>query len=233
MAPEGVMAQEQAYLDALRGAARFRVDGDRLVMQDATGTETLTFVAAGESSSAQATPTTIVVAATTPTRVPPTPVPPTATPTAEAPTETPAALEPPADSKRYVHAASGVSLWVPESWTIVEPGPRGGPTILQSYPEDKYVGGEAREPGDSKCDLTIHPPDVSMTELMTQIKSDPTSTIVSEQEMVLASGRTGTRLEVDSMGRSVSLISEVNGRAVVLTCFGELGVFDEIAVTLG
>jgi hypothetical protein len=35
------------------------------------------------------------------------------------------------------------------------------------------------------------------------------------------------------MGRSLSLITEVNGRAVVLTCFGELAPFDEIAVTLG
>ena len=35
------------------------------------------------------------------------------------------------------------------------------------------------------------------------------------------------------MGRSLSLVTEVNERAVVLTCFGELAPFDEIAVTLG
>jgi hypothetical protein len=35
------------------------------------------------------------------------------------------------------------------------------------------------------------------------------------------------------VGCSLSLVTEVNERAVVLTCFGELAPFDEIAVTLG
>jgi hypothetical protein len=68
---------------------------------------------------------------------------------------------------------------------------------------------------------------------MQQLKSDPTVTIVSEQEITLQSGKPGTRLEVDSMGRSLSLITEVDERVVVLTCFGELEPFDEIAVTIG
>ena len=50
--------------------------------------------------------------------------------------------------------------------------------------------------------------------------------------MVLYSGKPGTRLEVDSMGRSLSLVTEVNQRVVVLTCFGDLAPFDQIAVTL-
>ena len=37
-------------------------------------------------------------------------------------------------------------------------------------------------------------------ELAEQIKSDPTITIVSEQDIVLQSGQPGTRLEVESMG---------------------------------
>ena len=141
--------------------------------------------------------------------------------------------ESPAGFRRYVDGPSGVSLWVPESWTIVEPGPHGGPTILQSYPQDKYVGGEARQPGDTKCDLTVHPPEVSVADVLERIKSDPHATIVSEREIVLHSGRSGTRREVESMGRSLSLYTEVNERAVVLTCFGEFAPFDQIAVTLG
>jgi hypothetical protein len=35
------------------------------------------------------------------------------------------------------------------------------------------------------------------------------------------------------MGRSLSLVTEINERVVVLICFGELAPFDEIAVTLG
>jgi hypothetical protein len=125
----------------------------------------------------------------------------------------------------------GVSVFVPESWvvTAVVLGQR---EILQSYPEGKYVGGLAREPGDTKCDLTIHLPDIGVADVLQRPKSDPIINIVSEQEIVPQSGRSGTRIEVESMGRSISLITEVNERVAVLTCFGELTPFDEIAVTL-
>ena len=162
----------------------------------------------------------------------PMPEPPTTTPTDVPPTATPTP-EPPAGFRRYVNGASDVSLWVPESWTIIEPGPHGGSPILQSYPQDKYIGGEARQPGDTKCDLSIHPPGTSVADVTQQIGSSPSTTIVSEREIVLHSGRSGMRFEVESMGRSLSLVTEVNERAVVLTCFGELAPFDEIAVTLG
>ena len=127
---------------------------------------------------------------------------------------------------------TGVSVYIPESWAATGVVP-GQSVILQSYPEDKYVGGEAFEPGDTKCDLTIRPPDIDVASYLEQLKSDPTVTIVSEQEIVLQSGQPGTRVEVESMGRSLSLITEINERVVVLACFGELGPFDEIAVTLG
>jgi hypothetical protein len=68
-------------------------------------------------------------------------------------------------------------------------------------------------------------------------RSDPPVTVISEQEIVLRSGRPGTRFTVESMGRSLSLVTSLrattgNERAVVLTCFGELEPFDEIAATL-
>ena len=157
----------------------------------------------------------------------PAPEPPTATAVAAA-TPTP---EPPAGFRRYVNGPSDVSLWVPESWTIIGPGLH--TPILQSYPQDKYVGGGPRQPGDTKCDLTIHPPEISLAEVIQQIRSDPSTTIVSEQEIALQSGKSGIRMEIESLGRSLSLCTEVNKRAVVLSCFGELGAFDEIAVTLG
>ena len=165
-------------------------------------------------------------------RIVPAPEPPTATPTDVPPTAAPTP-EPLTGFRRYVNGPSGVSLWVPESWTVVEPGPHGGSPILQSYPQDKYVGGEPRQPGDTKCDLTIHPPGTSVADVVQRLRSSPRVTIVSEQEIALQSGRSGMRFEVESMGRSLSLITEINERAVVLTCFGELEPFDEIAVTLG
>lgn len=105
-------------------------------------------------------------------------------------------------------------------------------SYLQSYPEDKYIGGEPFEPGDTKCDLTIRLPEIDVAGHILGLKSDATITIVSEDEIVLNSGEIGTRLEVDSMGRSISMVIEINERVVVLTCFGELAPFDEIAVTL-
>jgi hypothetical protein len=165
-------------------------------------------------------------------RIVPTPEPPTATPTDVPPAATPTP-ELPTGFKRHVDTASGVTIWVPESWTVVEPGPHGGPTILQSYPQDKYVGGERRQPGDTKCDLYVHPPGTSVADVVPQNRSDPPVTVVSEDEIVLRSGQPGRRFEVESMGRALSLVTEVNEQAVVLTCFGDFAPFDEIAVTLG
>ena len=183
-----------------------------------------------------------------PTPAPPTPtpeVPAVATPTVEQPspaTPTPTlaivevtpspTIEPPAGFKQYQDPVAGVSVYIPESWVVTGVVPDQW-AILQSYPEDKYVGGEAFKPGDTKCDLTIRPPDVDVASHMQGLKSDPSATIVSEGEIVLYSGKPGTRLEVDSMGRSLSLVTEVNERVVVLTCLGDLAPFDQIAVTLG
>ena len=161
----------------------------------------------------------------------PTPAPPT--PTAE-PTEIPPppTFEPPAGFKQYQDSVTEISVYVPESWVVTGVVP-GQFAILQSYPKDKYIGGEAREPGDTKCDLTIRPPDVSVADAIQALRSDTFATIVSEQEIVLQSGELGIRMEVESMGSSISLFTEINGRTVVLTCFGEFAPFDEIAGTLG
>jgi hypothetical protein len=146
-------------------------------------------------------------------------------------------IVPPEGFQQYLDSDTGVSLWVPEDWTIVQAGLQtglpDGTTRLQSYPEDKYVGGEPREEGDSKCDLTIHPADVRVSDLIAQFKSDPLSTIVSEEEIILQSGRSGTRMERESMGTALSLITEVNELTVTFTCFGNTELFDEIAGTIG
>jgi hypothetical protein len=169
----------------------------------------------------------------------PAPEPPTATPSPTVPAamHTPSP-ELPAGLKRHVDTASGVAFWVPESWTVIEPGPHGGPTHLLSYPEDKYVGGEGFKPGDTKCDLYIHPLGTSVADVVPRNRVDPPVAVVSEQEIVLRSGQLGRRFEVESMGRSLSLITTLqaatgNERVVVLTCLGELAPFDEIALTLG
>jgi hypothetical protein len=127
---------------------------------------------------------------------------------------------------------AGVSVYIPESWIVTGVVP-GEFAILQSYPESKYVGGEALEQGDTKCDLNIRPPGTTAADLIQQWKSDPNTIIVSESEVVLQSGQLGTRMELENMGRSLSMITEANDRAVVLTCFGAFEPFDEIAVSFG
>jgi hypothetical protein len=166
----------------------------------------------------------------TPTLEQPSPVPPT--PTAEILDPTPLpVLEPPQGFKQYQDSVVGVSVFVPESWVVngVDPGRL---SYLQSYPEDKYIGGEPFQPGDTKCDLYIRPPDLSIADAIQQWKSGPNTTVVSEQEVTLQSGELGTRIEVESMGQSISLFTVINERTVVLACFGELAPFDEIAVTI-
>jgi heat shock protein HslJ len=226
--PEGVMEQERAYLTALSGAAGYLIDDGRLEIVDETGTQTLVFVAPGSEAAAVKTPTP-----EQPSPVPPTPTPAPPTPTAEA-TENPPppAFEPPAGFKQYQDSMTGISVYVPDSWVVTGVVP-GQFAILQSYPEDKYPGGGGQHPGDTKCDLTIHPPEVSVADVVGQAGSNPDLTVVSEQEIVLQSGEPGIRREVVSMGPSISVYTEVNERAVVLTCFGEFALFDEIAGTLG
>ena len=213
MDPEGVMDQEEAFVAALASAADYRLSGARLELLDATGSVILAFEPPPAASEA-------------PTPVPPTP---TALATETAP---PPAFEPPAGFMQYQDSLTGISVYVPESWVVTGVVP-GEWAILQSYPEDKYVGGGGQHPGDTKCDLTIRPPDVDLASHIERLKSELSVTIVSEREMVLQSGRPGIRFEVESMGRSLSLVTEINERVVVLTCFGELAPFDQIAVTLG
>jgi hypothetical protein len=58
------------------------------------------------------------------------------------------------------------------------------------------------------------------------------TTILSEQEITLSSGQPGFRFDLNSIRRSNALTSEINGRVVVLTCFGDFTLFEKIAVTL-
>ena len=58
------------------------------------------------------------------------------------------------------------------------------------------------------------------------------TTILSEREIILSSGQPGFRFELNNMGRANALITEINGRVVVLTCFGDFTLFDEITETL-
>jgi len=215
--PEGIMQQEQTYLELLSAADRFeRIDGTLTL--STFGGQTLVFtnqlddINSAEPTLETETPTQTIEA-----------VVPTVTSTP--------VFEPPVGFREYQDPAAGISLYLPESWAVTGVLP-GQSAIFQSYAVDKYVGGEAFEPGDTKCDLNIRPEGERAEDLINQWRSDAMTTIVAEDEISLQAGLTGQRFILDSMGRATVFITEINHGVVLLTCFGDFTPVDEIAVTL-
>jgi hypothetical protein len=132
--------------------------------------------------------------------------------------------------KHYVDTETGVAIDMPGHWIVtgIVPGHR---AILQSYPENKYIGGEMLEAGDTKCDLFIRS-EPRVDEFIHQVKSSETVNIITEGQVVLNSGRSATRIEIESMGPSILVVAELNGNTVVLTCYGDFSLVDAIAATL-
>ncbi|MGB2964497.1 MAG: hypothetical protein WBB69_10985 [Anaerolineales bacterium] len=109
---------------------------------------------------------------------------------------------------------------------------KGQYAIFQSYPENKYVGGEGFQPGDSKCDLNLRLEVATPEELLSEWASNSITTILSQEQVALASGLPGLRVELDSMGKSLSMFTTIDGRVIALTCHAALEYFDEMANTL-
>ena len=206
MEPVGLMEQEQVYLRLLRATNRFEINGLGLTLFTETGQD-LVFEIRQENLEEPML-----------TLDPPTPTPP--------PT-----FAPPAGFKEFQDIEAGISLYIPEGWVVTGVIP-GDYAIFTSYPTDKYVGGEGREPGDTKCDLNIRPEGESAEGLIQQWKSDSMSTIVSEDTFTLQTGFIGQRFVIDSMGRATVFLTEVNQRIVLLTCFGDFSSVDTIAMTI-
>ena len=151
---------------------------------------------------------------------------------AEVPDDQGSAIVPPSwEHNLYQDAKTGIGIYIPKSW-IVTGIAEGEYAILQSYPEDKYVGGEPLEEGDAKCDLFIQPLGMSLEEVVDQTKSFPMTTVLSEEPFTLNSGQVANRLEIDSMGESIYFVAGLGERVVVFTCFGDFSQADEIAATI-
>jgi hypothetical protein len=131
----------------------------------------------------------------------------------------------------YSDSLAGITISIPGSWSVT--GIREGEfAILQSYPENKYIGGEPREEGDTKCDLNLNPSTSSPEELKAGWEESSISTLLAEGSLTLPGGGTAYRFEIDSLGRANLILAELDGQPVTFTCFGELSVFDPIAETL-
>lgn len=217
MEPEGIMDQERVVLETLRAAVRFSRDEEELAVIDNADRHLIfdRYESNADDSSSGDQNDSIQM---------------------EAPTEVPNAdatlhEDPPWEYNPYQDPETGIAIFIPDRW-IVTGIVEGEYAILQSYPEDKYVGGEPLAEGDAKCDLQIHPAGINAEELIEQWKSSPMTTIVSEGPFRYSSGQLGTRFEIESLGPSVAVVGELGRRAVVLTCFGDFSQVDEIAATL-
>jgi len=219
--PEGIMEQESTYLEILAAAQSYQLAGGLLTIF-AENDQTLTYQPLPDSQSGQGNPADnqATLSQTNPTSEP-------------QPTQSSNTFEPPAGFKEYQDALTGISIFIPEAWyiqyqNIVE----GDYAIFSSYPPDKYIGGEGREPGDTKCDLNLNPDVDSIGSLVQKWESSPMTTIVSEEEFVLDSGISGVKFVIDSMGRATMIITKINGSLVTFSCWGEFELFDEIATTV-
>jgi hypothetical protein len=221
MEPTDVMEQEQNFLEILGAAQSFKAEEDVLTIVSENG-QTLNFQpllpsASGLDSPSDGQPS---VSQSNPTEEP-------------QPIQPAEIIEPPAGFKEYQDSQTGIAIFIPANWYIQNQNIiEGQYAIFSSYPPDKYIGGEARQPSDTKCDLNLSPSVDSADALVQQWESSAMTTIVSEEELVLNSGTSGDKFVIDSMGVSTTMVTQVNGRLVTFSCWGEFEQFDEIAVTL-
>ncbi len=213
--PDGLMEQERSFLELLRTVDQFQLSENRLKFYAASQPVLVFKIQSDEPIS-----TGPAIEPENSVAVDPIPL----------PTSLPV-FTPPEGWNHYQDQVTRISVSIPEDW-IVTGIIEGEYAILQSYPEDKYVGGEMREAGDTKCDLSIRTEGERADELIEQWWSDSMTTIFSEGDFVSQSGLSGQRFVIDSMGRATVFITELNQRTVLLTCFGDFTLVDEIAVTL-
>jgi hypothetical protein len=123
--------------------------------------------------------------------------------------------------QQYRDSETGVTLDVPGSWAMTEIIP-GVKATLQSL--------------ETTCDLFIRSDISSVDEEVTQMKSNEVITIISEDQIVLNSGQPATQIEMniemDNIGQSMLVITEINEKVIVLSCVGDFTKVDGIAVTL-
>ena len=213
--PDGLMEQERIYLELLWVADQFQLTDHELTFYSASNPILVFEIQSDEPVSIE------------PTLEPENPV---LVDAAPSPTSPPV-FSPPEGFHKYQDPVTGISVYIPESW-IVTGIIEGEYAILQSYPEDKYVGGGMRADGDTKCDLSIRPEGDRAEELIEQWKSNDMTTIVTDEEFIFQSGFSGRRFVIDSMGRATVFITEINQRVTLLTCFGDFTRVDEIATTI-
>jgi hypothetical protein len=208
------MDQERIYLDLLSSSNRLELDGEKLTFFNDLQA---ILVYVNQEVSPAGTMGTIEQPLPSVTNLPEV----TQSPVVEAPT----------GFVEYQDVVTNVSIYIPGNWAVTGID-EGRSAFFQSYPLDKYVGGEPLQAGDAKCDLGIQPVDTLTAELIQQWRNDPMTTIVSEDDFQFLSGNSGTRFVIENMGRAFVYVTEINARVILLTCFGDFSQVNQIAETI-
>ncbi|MFN8597203.1 MAG: hypothetical protein U0559_13600 [Anaerolineae bacterium] len=148
------------------------------------------------------------------------------------PTITPEPIGAPSVLQTYRSTAYGIEVDYPAGWILESSGD--GAILWSKQPVKVGVGGV---PADvAKIDIGGElGSTVTLDELVARQKqgvAEVNGKILSEEALTLASGLRAIRMSVSAMGDNVTLLTIVNGHPVVLTGYGDLGRFDEVARTL-
>jgi hypothetical protein len=130
----------------------------------------------------------------------------------------------------YRNTLVGFELDYPAGWSLDEAGDT---DILWSQRPIEPGSGGLPE-GVLKIDISSEPnTTITLEELVARQKQGITSDqILSEEALTLPGGMSAVRMQVSALGDSVTLMTVVNGHPVVLSGFGDLSGFDEVARTL-
>lgn len=150
-----------------------------------------------------------------------------------APTTTPEPISPaPANTQTYRNTTLGFEVDYPSGWLLESSGDG---AILWSKRLDRVgVGGV---PADvAKIDFASESGStLTLDELVARQKkgvAEVNGKILSEDEWTLAGGLRAVHMTVSAIGDNVTLLTIINGHPVVLTGYGDMSRFDEVARTL-
>ena len=132
----------------------------------------------------------------------------------------------------YRNLAYGVEVDYPAGWIVESSGD--GAILWSKQPDRVGVSGV---PADvAKIDLGGElGSTVTLDELVARQKkgvAEVNGKILSEEEWTLANGLRAVRMSASAIGDNVALLTVVNGHPVVLTGYGDVSRFDEVARTL-
>jgi len=196
-------------------------------------------------------PTTAPTAVATETdAVSPLPLP-TAATDAQSPLPPPTEVVPPTptmpvfEMETYRDEVTGFEIDYPVGWTILDPAAEVKTNAfiysvtLQSWPLEE-PGTQGLPEGGSKMDISITKDGAATVEAaleayrQSQAQAEMPVEVISEEELELTSGLTGTRFELKSSQGEThhTFVTGLNGHLVILSGLGDAAVFDAMVATL-